>query len=125
MELLLGQFSREFATSNPGPFGTNTTRTLLTGTAWLDNPGRKGKALPVFALMFLAVTLVVLMACANVGNPQSLRERSRRSDRDAGHAHLDRTRSRQPGAELPVDQRLVFVTCELDHLSTARYHGPQ
>jgi len=63
--------------------------------------------------------------CANVGNPQSLRERSRRSDRDAGHAHLDRTRSRQPGAELPVDQRLVFVTCELDHLSTARYHGPQ
>src|SRR6267142_2270685 len=63
--------------------------------------------------------------CANVSNPQSLRERSRRSDRDAGHAHLGRTRSRQPGAELPIDQRLVFVTCELDHLSTARYHGPQ
>ena len=49
--------------------------------------------------------------CANVGNPQSLRERSRRSDRDAGHAHLDRTRPRQPGAELPIDQCLVFVTC--------------
>jgi len=39
----------------------------LTGTAFL-NTGKSEKILPVFALMSLAVFLVLLLACANVGN---------------------------------------------------------
>lgn len=42
---------------------------LLTGTALLSHPGRnKGTVQSILALMFTAVTLVLLLACANVGN---------------------------------------------------------
>ena len=40
---------------------------LLTGTAFL-NSGKSDKIIPVFALMALGVMLVLLLACANVGN---------------------------------------------------------
>ncbi len=42
---------------------------ILAGTAFLQEAGNKGgKILPVFGLMFAAVLLVLVLACANVGN---------------------------------------------------------
>ncbi len=40
----------------------------LTGSALLDRPTRRSQAAPILALLFIGVTLVVLLACANVGN---------------------------------------------------------
>jgi predicted permease len=40
----------------------------LTGITFLENPNSKREILPVLALMFLALTLVLLLACANTGN---------------------------------------------------------
>src|SRR6185369_11977833 len=40
----------------------------LTSTAWIHFLGRKKSPIVVFSLLFLAVTLVLLLACANVGN---------------------------------------------------------
>jgi putative ABC transport system permease protein len=40
----------------------------LTGTALMADPNRKAKGTPIVALLFVGVTLVVLLACANVGN---------------------------------------------------------
>lgn len=41
---------------------------LLVGTSFMAAPSSKRKVAPVFALMFTGVTLVLLLACANVGN---------------------------------------------------------
>lgn len=44
------------------------TRVVVTGTAWLEAPNKKDNAGASVALLFAAVTLVLLLACANVGN---------------------------------------------------------
>src|SRR5437667_6685689 len=41
---------------------------LLTDTAMVSHPGSKGKITVMFSLMFAGVFLVLLLACANVGN---------------------------------------------------------
>ncbi|MGH9671817.1 MAG: ADOP family duplicated permease, partial [Bryobacteraceae bacterium] len=41
---------------------------LLADTALLSHPGAKGNITAIFALMFAGVLLVLLLACANVGN---------------------------------------------------------
>jgi putative ABC transport system permease protein len=41
---------------------------VLSGTAFLAQPGLKASLVPILALMFAAVMLVLLLACANVGN---------------------------------------------------------
>ncbi len=41
---------------------------VLSGTAFLAQPGVKPQVVPILALMFTAVMLVLLLACANVGN---------------------------------------------------------
>jgi len=41
---------------------------VLSGTAFLEQPHSKAFLVPPFALMFAAVILVLLLACANVGN---------------------------------------------------------
>lgn len=56
--------SRRFRTQN----SLDPSAILLTGTALLAAPGSKGKITAAFTLMFTGVLLVLVLACANVGN---------------------------------------------------------
>jgi predicted permease len=61
LEVLDRQFRTQFSLDG-------SRRFVLTSSTLLNNPGAKSEATPVFALMFVGFTLVVLLACANVGN---------------------------------------------------------
>jgi predicted permease len=50
---------------------------ILTGTRPLDQPGRTDRFLPIFASFAGALLLVLLLACANVGNLQLARSLAR------------------------------------------------
>ena len=44
------------------------SKVVLASSVMLDNPGRTSQITVVFALIFAGVTMVLLLACANVGN---------------------------------------------------------
>ncbi|HUD99182.1 MAG TPA: ABC transporter permease, partial [Bryobacteraceae bacterium] len=60
LSLLTAEYSRQVKETSDG--------VVLAGTALLGSPATKGEIRAVFGLMFVGVLLVLLLACANVGN---------------------------------------------------------
>ncbi|HEY7334299.1 MAG TPA: ABC transporter permease [Bryobacteraceae bacterium] len=61
-------------------FGGRGRGFILSSSAMLDDPGHKGQATVALALMFAGGMLIVLLACANVGNFLVARTEARRKE---------------------------------------------
>src|SRR5579863_294994 len=73
LEVLDRQFRSQFRLEGGRVF-------QLTGSALMADPNRKSKGTPIVALLFVGVALVVLLACANVGNLLTARAGARQKE---------------------------------------------
>src|SRR5204862_102188 len=56
----------QFRTHNR--MGRQRPQIVAAGTSWIEGPRKKPQVVPMILTLFVAVTLVLLLACANVGN---------------------------------------------------------
>ena len=66
LDLLNRRFDAQFAAARDP--SSRSTGIVLTDTAIVSHPGTKGSATALLALMAAGVALIVVLACANVGN---------------------------------------------------------
>jgi predicted permease len=73
----LSLLDRQFTTQ----YKLKDRKIIVTGTAFLSNPGAKrALIIPTFGLLFVGVSVILLLACANIGSLLLARAAARRRD---------------------------------------------